>query len=322
MRRLGCARARGATAHPGAELPGHGGSAIFPAMSTHAAAPERVALVTGASSGIGEATARQLASRGLRVVLAARRADRLEMLSKEIAVAGGEALPVAVDLADGGATSDLVARVRETWGRVDVLINNAGYSPGAALEQVSRDELRHIFDVNLFSALQLVGEVAPLMRAQGGGRIVNVGSLGGSIAAPLAIPYGATKSSLDIATRGMRLELAPWRIHASLVVAGFVDTAVFENARVGAQHLRDDLDNPYRKLFFDFDDLTQKSLKKALAPTDVAEVIVKAATARHPRTRYYAPASARFQTGFMNLLPAALSERILRSMYKVERPSD
>jgi NAD(P)-dependent dehydrogenase (short-subunit alcohol dehydrogenase family) len=282
--------------------------------------PDRVALVTGASSGIGEAAARRLARCGFRVVVAARRAERLESLAKEITTQGGEALAVAVDLADAAATSELVTRTRDAFGRIDVLVNNAGFSPGAALEQVSRDELRHIFDVNLFSALQLVGEIAPLMRAQGGGHIVNIGSLGGSVAAPLAIPYAATKSGLDAATRGMRLELAPWRIRVSLVIPGFVDTAVFENARIGSQHLRDDPGNPYRKLFFDLDDLTRKSLKSAIRPDDVAKLIALAATSARPRLRYYAPISARLQAGFLGMLPERVLDRILLGLYKIEVP--
>jgi NAD(P)-dependent dehydrogenase (short-subunit alcohol dehydrogenase family) len=200
------------------------------------------------------------------------------------------------------------------------LVNNAGFSPGAALEQITRSELRQIFEVNLFSALQLVGEVVPLMRAQGGGRIINIGSLGGYVAAPLAIPYAATKAGLDAATRGMRLELAPWRIRVSLVIPGFVNTAVFENARKDSQHLRDDPKNPYRKLFVDLDEFTQKSLKSALAPDDVAKVVVIAATVRRPRLRYYTPVSTRLQTGFLGMLPESLLDRILLRLYKIEVP--
>jgi NAD(P)-dependent dehydrogenase (short-subunit alcohol dehydrogenase family) len=294
---------------------------MLTAVSTpFAASGERVALVTGASSGIGEASARRLARSGFRVVLAARRAERLESIAKEISTAGGEALAVAVDLADSAATSHLVEQTRDAYGRVDVLVNNAGFSPGAALEQITRSELRQIFEVNLFSALQLVGEVVPLMRAQGGGRIINIGSLGGYVAAPLAIPYAATKAGLDAATRGMRLELAPWRIRVSLVIPGFVDTAVFENARKDSQHLRDDPKNPYRKLFVDLDEFTQKSLKSALAPDDVAKVVVIAATVRRPRLRYYTPVSTRLQTGFLGMLPESLLDRILLRLYKIEVP--
>jgi NADP-dependent 3-hydroxy acid dehydrogenase YdfG len=290
-------------------------------MATPTRVPkDRVAVITGASSGIGEASAHRLAGLGFRVVLAARRAERLEAVAKQIAAAGGQALVAVTDLADAEATSALVARTVDRYGRVDVLVNNAGFSPGAALEHVPRDEIQHIFDVNLFSALQLVGEVAPLMRAQGGGRIINLGSLGGRVAAPLAIPYAATKAGLEAANRGLRLELAPWKIKLSLVIPGFVDTAVFENARRGSQHHRNNPDNPYRKMFFDLDNFAKKKLENAISPDAVAEVVALAATVRRPRRTYYTPVSVGLQSGFLSLLPAALLDRILLGLYKIERP--
>lgn len=282
-------------------------------------ASDRVALVTGASSGIGEAAARSLASRGFRVVVAARRGERLEALAKELSQAGREALPVVCDLSDEGDTQALVERALASYGRIDALVNNAGYSPGGAVEHFDRSALRRIFDVNLLGALQLIGAVAPVMRRQGGGRIVNVGSLGGSVAAPLAVPYGATKAGLDIATRGLRFELAPWGIHVSLVVPGFVDTAVFENAREGARDLREDPENPYRQLFFDLDDFAKKSLETALPPSAIGDVIARAVTSRRPRLRYYAPFSARLQSGFMGLIPEAWSNALLMRVYKIPR---
>jgi short-subunit dehydrogenase len=277
----------------------------------------RVAIVTGASSGIGEASARALGSAGFDVAIVARREDRLRELAQQIEERGSRALSIPADLGDEAATSKVLLRVLEEFGGVDVLVNNAGYSPGAAIEQVTRDELRNIFDVNLFSALQLIGEVVPHMREQGGGRIINIGSLAGSVPAPLAIPYAATKSGLDAATRGLRLELLQSGIKLSLVIPGFVDTAVFENAREGSQHLRDDPDNPYRQIFFDMDALATRSLEKALSPADVAEVVVRAATARNPKKRYYAPFSARLQSDLLGLLPERWLDQILARVYKL-----
>ncbi len=280
---------------------------------------DRVALVTGASSGIGEAAARSLAKRGFRVVVAARRGELLESVAKDLTQQGCDALPVVCDLADEDATSALVRSAMDAFGRIDVLVNNAGYSPGGAIEHFSRSALRHIFDVNLLGALQLSGEVAPIMREQRSGRIINVGSLGGSVAAPLAVPYNATKAGLDIATRGLRFELAPWGISVSLVVPGFIDTAVFENARDGAVDLRNDPDNPYRQLFFDLDDYAMKSLENALPPAAIGELIARVATSRRPRLRYYAPLSAHLQSRFMGLIPEAWANAILMRVYKIPR---
>jgi NADP-dependent 3-hydroxy acid dehydrogenase YdfG len=125
------------------------------------AAQPPVAIVTGASSGIGAATAECLAAAGFRVVLAARRGELLEEIARRIRAAGGTALGVATDLADEAATGKLVARTREAFGRVDVLVNNAGFSLAGAIEQLTRDELRRTFEVNLLAGLQLAGELIP-----------------------------------------------------------------------------------------------------------------------------------------------------------------
>lgn len=275
------------------------------------------ALVTGASSGIGEAAARALAGAGYDVAIVARRTDLLSLCAKRVEETGQRAFPIAADLADDVQTENVVAEAHERLGRIDLLVNNAGYSPGAAIEQFSRQELRHIFDVNLLSALQLIGGVTPLMRAQGGGRIVNVGSVAGMIPAPLAIPYAATKVGLHAATDALRLELAPFDIRLSLVIPGFVDTAVFDNAREGAQHLREDPDNPYRQTMFDLDDLAKKSLRNSLSPDDVARVIVRAATARRPRERYYTPWSAHLQALAMHWMPSRLKDAVLSRVYSI-----
>jgi short-subunit dehydrogenase len=279
----------------------------------------RAAIVTGASSGIGEATARRLAENGFDVALIARRKDRLEILALEIAEAGGRAIPIAADLADEQATARAAREAIDGLGRIDLLVNNAGYSPGRAVEQITRQELRHIFDVNLFSALQLIGAVTPQMRSQGSGLIINIGSVAGLIPAPLAIPYATTKIGMHAATDALRLELAPFGIKLSLVIPGFVDTAVFENAREESQHLRDDATNPYLKLMFDLDELAKKNLKNALSPDDVAILILRVANARRPKERYYAPFSVRVQHRLLSLLPARLLDAILLRVYKLEK---
>jgi len=276
-----------------------------------------VAIVTGASSGIGAASALALAAAGFRVVLAARREELLAALAERIAASGGTALGVATDLADGEATERLVARTREAFGRVDLLVNNAGFSLAGAIEQLTRDEVRRTFEVNLLAGLQLAGEVTPLMRAQGGGRIVQIGSLAARVPAPLAVPYAATKAALEAATDGLRLEVSRWGIDVCLVIAGFVDTPTFDNARRAGARLRADPANPYRQLMFDLDAFAKAKLESALAPADVARVVVAAATSPRPRARYYVPFSARLQSGFMRSLPVRWRDRLLARVYKL-----
>jgi len=276
-----------------------------------------VAIVTGASSGIGAASALALAAAGFRVVLAARREELLAALAERIAASGGTALGVATDLADGEATGRLVGRTRQAFGRVDLLVNNAGFSLAGAIEQLTRDEVRRTFEVNLLAGLQLAGEVTPLMRAQGGGRIVQIGSLAARVPAPLAVPYAATKAALEAATDGLRLEVSRWGIDVCLVIAGFVDTPTFDNARRAGARLRADPANPYRQLMFDLDAFAKAKLESALAPADVARVVVAAATSPRPRARYYVPFSARLQSGFMRSLPVRWRDRLLARVYKL-----
>ncbi len=292
---------------------------MLPAMSIQASG-SRVAIVTGASSGIGAASARALAGAGFRVVLAARRLERLEALAKEIAAAGGHALPVAADLALERDCAELVARTLRELGRIDVLVNNAGFSPGAPIELLPRAEMSRTFEVNLIAALHLTGLVAPAMRELGGGRVINVGSLAGNVPAPIAVSYAATKAGMEMATRCIRLELAPWNIRLSHVVCGFVDTETFENTKATVEHIRRDPNNPYRKLLLDLDAFAQKQVAGALPPEAVARVVVKAATARRPRETYFTPASARLQRGFLGALPERWLQALLRRLYHIETP--
>lgn len=278
--------------------------------------PERVAIVTGASSGIGEATAHCLAQAGYAVVLAARRADLLDSIVADIRAAGGEALSVPTDLSDAEQTSALVRTTLDTFGRVDVLVNNAGYGPPYALEQMDRTALRHVFDVNILSGMQLIAELTPTMREQGGGRIVNISSLSRYVGAPLAAAYAATKGGMEAMTACMRLELSPWNIQFSVIVPGFVDTPAFDKSRQAGEHLRDDPSNPYRQLMSDLDAFATEQLKSAVPPEDVGKAVVKAVTADSPKTRYFVPWSARTSARMFGSLPDRVADRLLLKMYK------
>lgn len=277
---------------------------------------ERVAIVTGASSGIREATAHCLAQAGFSVVVAARRAELLERLVAEIREKGGQALSVPTDLSDGEQTSALVSTTLERFGRVDVLVNNAGYGPPYALEQMDRDSIRHVFDVNLLSGMQLIAELTPAMRAQGRGRIINISSLTRYVGAPMAAAYAATKGGMEALTACMRLELAPWNIKLSVIVPGFVDTPTFDKSRAAGESLRNDPSNPYRQLMEDLDHFASEQLKSAVSPEEVGKAVVKAATSRTPKTRYFVPKSARTATRIFGVLPDHTSDRLLLRMYK------
>ena len=193
-----------------------------------------VVIVTGASSGIGAATARQLHAAGALPVLAARRADRLDALRREL----GGALAVVTDVTDRQAVAALVARATGQLGRVDVLVNNAGVSLHVPVDRLDLDEFRRVLDLNLVSVLAMIQAVLPAMRAQGSGRIVNVSSGTTRGATPGVGGYAATKAAVNMLTAVARRELAAAGIEVSLVVPSITATEFAGGRFQAGQELR------------------------------------------------------------------------------------
>ena len=191
----------------------------------------RVVVITGASSGIGTVAARMFAARGDRVVLAARRVDRLEALRDELTRAGRESLVVQADLARTEEAQALVETTIEAWGRIDVLVNNAGFGAQRWFEEMTAEDVARMFHVNVLSAMELARRAVPLMRAQGGGSIVNVASVGGLVAHPLNVVYCATKHALVGFSKSLRLELKGTGIRVSAICPGATKTEFFDMAR-------------------------------------------------------------------------------------------
>jgi short-subunit dehydrogenase len=177
----------------------------------------RVAIVTGASSGIGEATARLMAQAGMRVALCARRKDRLDRLAGELRSRGGEVSVHALDVTDATAVRWMVDEVAGRWGRVDVLVNNAGRGLAATFEQTTADEFRALLEVNVIAVVTATQAVLPLMRSQGRGHIINISSIVGRRGVPYRAAYSATKFALGGLSETLRVELARTGIAVSLV---------------------------------------------------------------------------------------------------------
>jgi NAD(P)-dependent dehydrogenase (short-subunit alcohol dehydrogenase family) len=181
-----------------------------------------VVIITGASGGIGAATARELARQGAKVVLAARRESELRALQGEIAATGGQALAVPADVSRREDIDRLVASTIAAYGRVDVLINNAGISAGSSIATSNDETLQRIVDVNLLAPARCIQAVLPQMQRQGGGLIVNVGSVAGEVATSGL--YAATKFGLRGLSDAMRRELRRDRIGVVLIAPGFIRT--------------------------------------------------------------------------------------------------
>lgn len=176
-------------------------------MSTNTEQQSKVILITGASSGIGAATARQLAREGHRVVLGARRTDRLRDLVGEIRNEGGAAECFSMDVANLEDVQAFVAFALDVHGRVDVIINNAGVMPLSRLDALKIDEWNRMIDVNIRGVLHGIAAALPTMQAQGAGQIINLSSIGGHAVSPTAAVYCATKFAVNAISEGLRQEV-------------------------------------------------------------------------------------------------------------------
>lgn len=184
--------------------------------------PQKVVALTGASSGIGEATARQLAAAGMKVVVGARRTDRLQKLVDDIRAAGGEAEFQALDVTRRDDVEAFIALAEARFGRVDVLVNNAGLMPLSPLAALKTDEWDRMIDVNIRGVLNGVAAALPRFLAQGGGHIVNIASVGAHQVWPTTAVYSATKYAVWAITEGLRQEHPD--IRATIISPGVVES--------------------------------------------------------------------------------------------------
>ncbi|MBL8667689.1 MAG: SDR family oxidoreductase [Rhodospirillales bacterium] len=184
----------------------------------------KVVVITGASSGLGEASARLLSAQGARVVLGARREDRLNSLVKELTGSGGAALAVATDVTRCAEVKRLVDTAVAAYGRIDVMINNAGLMPQSFLERLRIDEWDRMIDVNIKGVLYGIAAALPHMKQQKAGHIINVSSVAGHKVRPGSAVYAATKHAVRALSEGLRQEVKPYNIRTTVISPGAVAT--------------------------------------------------------------------------------------------------
>lgn len=184
----------------------------------------KVVVITGASSGLGEATARLLAEQGAHVVLGARRLERIKALAGELTEAGAQALAIATDVTQPDEVKALVDGAVEAFGRIDVMINNAGIMPHSPLERLKFDDWNQTIDVNIKGVLYGIAAALPHMKNQKSGHIINVSSVTGHKVRPGSAVYAATKSAVLVISEGLRQEVKPYNIRTTVVSPGAVAT--------------------------------------------------------------------------------------------------
>ncbi|GAA4383623.1 oxidoreductase [Tsukamurella soli] len=273
----------------------------------------KVALVTGGSSGIGEATALRLHSAGFIVYAAARRTERMTAL----AAAGVHT--IALDVTDDASVTDAVDAILAAHGRIDVLVNNAGYGSYGALEEVPLTEAQAQLDVNLLGLARLTQLTIPIMRARRSGVIINISSVGGRFATPLGAWYHASKHAVEGLSDAIRLELKPFGIDVVIIEPGSIQT---EWGAIAADKVRTTSGHgPYagqaNAVAKTLDASSRPGYRMASQPEVVAQAVVKAATARRPRTRYAVGIGAKPLIRLSRVLPDRLFDALIKRGFGV-----
>ena len=268
---------------------------------------KKVALVTGASSGIGEETARALIAAGYVVYAAARRLDRMKALE----TAGARLL--SLDLTNDSSIVAAAKRLHDEGGRIDVLVNNAGYGSYGAVEDVPMEEARRQFEVNLFGAARLIQLLLPMMRVQKSGKIVNVSSMGGKFGEPFGAWYHATKFALEGFSDSLRMELTPFGIDVIVIQPGGIKTewgGIAADTLLEASGAR--AYAPYARRHARL--ISEGGERLGSPPNVIANAIRRSVAARRPRTRYAVGGGARPMLCIRKLLSDRMFDRLLWSM--------
>jgi short-subunit dehydrogenase len=257
----------------------------------------RVAIITGASSGIGRETALAFARAGVQTALAARREDKLEEVAQTINALGGETLVVPTDISQPAQVQHLVQATLDRFGRIDVLVNNAGFGLLASVEETSIEDMQRIMEVNFMGAFYAMKAVLPVMRQQGRGHIINVASIVGKRAVPYSGAYCATKFALVGFSETLRIELAGSGIDVSVVCPIWTETEFFDTMK----------------------NVQQRQLKP-VGPAQSAAAVARAIVdcVRHPRPEVMPFRPARL-LAVANAIAPGLIDRGMRQLAKVRR---
>jgi len=273
--------------------------------------PDRIAVVTGASSGIGLLTSLELARAGFHVVATMRDLGRRSRLEAAAASEGvGEKLEVReLDITHTEAIGPLIAQIVRAYGRIDLLVNNAGFAMSGFAEDIDLRELRRQLDTNFFGHVAMTQAVLPLMRGQQAGHIIMVSSISGRLGQAVISSYSASKFALEGWAESLRLETHSLGIRVVLVEPGAFKTDIWDrNAVLAERALRPD--SPNRERAAKFRDFVQKNVPKADA-RQVARLITRIAQDPNPKLRYIIGRDARVQLWLRRLLPWKRYERLI-----------
>lgn len=267
----------------------------------------RVVLITGCSTGIGWDLTGRLSQAGYQVVATARKTQTLEDPPA--------ALKLSLDVTQPESIDRAITQTIGRFGQLDILVNNAGYALRAALEEIPIEQVQQMFDVNVFGVLRMIRAVAPYMRKQQDGRIINISSIAGKLSMPANGTYSATKFALEALSDALRLELAPFGIHVIVVEPGAIKTHFDETAQTHAHEILSNSSSPYQPLYRLSDEFAASMRHQELGPQVVSQIIQEAIEAAKPKARYHA--NIPFSGELVLHLGDSVWDLALRRMFKI-----
>jgi NAD(P)-dependent dehydrogenase (short-subunit alcohol dehydrogenase family) len=273
---------------------------------------EQVLLITGCSSGIGRATALEAARRGHTVFASARDPSTLRELQGQ-----GSIRALALDVQDAASCRQGVQRVLEETGRLDALVNNAGFAQYGAVEEVSLERWQQQFDVNVFGPIRMIQAALPPMREARRGTIVNISSVAGKLSIPFAAPYCSTKHALEAISDALRVELSPFGIRVVVIEPGPIVSKFEERARREVNALLKG-NGPYSRFYGEAERAMDSDFRRGELPAEaVARVVIKAVEARRPKTRYLLTMMSKTVIPLRRVLPDRYFDRQMKKVLKL-----
>jgi NADP-dependent 3-hydroxy acid dehydrogenase YdfG len=241
---------------------------------------KKVVLITGCSSGIGRDLAQRLALGGYTIIATARNVNSIESLDVN--------LKLSLDVTQAESIRTAVETTLQKFGRIDVLINNAGYAQIGAIEELSDKQIQQMYDVNVFGAMRMIRAVVPFMRKQNAGQIINLSSIAGKVVTPVNGAYSSTKFALEAISDALRFELEPFNIQVILIEPGAIKTNFDQTVRAHGDAITSNPASPYRSLYSKYQQVSDGMRGQEPGPEAVSAVIQHALEAAKPKARYLA----------------------------------
>ena len=260
-----------------------------------------VVLITGCSSGLGRGLCEKLNKNGYIVIASARNKENLNDVPAS--------MKLQIDVTDNNSILDAIKQIINTYGKIDILINNAGFSTRGAIEEIKLNDVKKIFDVNVFGIINMLQNVIPIMRKNKYGKIINIGSISGKFAQALNGNYCASKHAVEAISDAMRLELHDFNIMSTVIEPGAMNTNFFNTLANTSQDLMINSSSPYSKMYKN--DINNRKIQKRMDTSLVADKIVKIISKKKLKPRYKVAVECKIK--FLLHMPDSLKDFLLLS---------